>query len=63
MESFREFFENPAFRTDGLKVRHATLLITEAFMGSSESNGLHVVMHFDWSCSRYAKCNMEYTTW
>ena len=22
MESFREFFENPAFRTDGLKVQH-----------------------------------------
>ncbi len=28
MESFREFFENPAFRSDGLKVHLASALRT-----------------------------------
>ena len=32
MESFREFFENPAFRTDGLKVDHMQVAWLELHM-------------------------------
>lgn len=48
MESFREFFENPAFRTDGLKL-YPTLVI--------RGTGLYEL----WKTGRYELAALSYS--
>lgn len=55
MESFREFFESPAFRTDGLKI-YPTLVIRGTGLYELWKNGLYKNYHPERLVDLVARC-------
>ena len=43
LESFREFFESPAFRADGLKIYPTLLFVELVFMSSGKLAGTSLI--------------------